>query len=181
MGEEKKGTINKIVDGIKTVFNRTNIPERLQHRKEERRLRRKMEHEANMEAIEESKEELKEAKKEKIVGKATGKNKKDVLGKLAKGLSNVGKEIGSMASDEKMNKLLGTGNKSTGGIGGQDKINAMLGNKGNSNVGSTDKINSILGGTKNSNVGSTDKINSILGGTSSKEEKEAKIKKMLGR
>jgi hypothetical protein len=57
----------------------------------------------------------------------------------------------------------------------------MLG-RGTTNVGGSDKISSMLG--RGTNVGGSDKISNMLGAkqsSKSKEDNEAKIKRMLGK
>ena len=67
-----------------------------------------------------------------------------------------------------------------------DKLAKGFGADGNNKIGGTAKIEAMLGTgrkTTNSGVGSSDKINAMLGtkSESSKEDGEAKIKRMLGK
>lgn len=155
--EKKEGFGTK----LKKVWDKTIFPDMIKERREKKAIERQ----ARKEVMEELKPELKKIIKQQELDKLTGKNKKDMLEKLAKGFEGVGANMD-------IEKMMGSGSK------GKTDVGNMMGIGGN-------QPGNMFG--QQSGIGEQDKINQILGNTpqtkqtnNSKEETpEEKVKRLL--
>lgn len=174
-GEEPKAKekfIKRASKKFKELWARTIFPDMIKNKKEEKEWKRKLRKQAAEQARAEIEKELVKKYKADMVAKATGQKKDRLSGfnKLAKAF-----EMGSLTSDDKISKMLGTG-------GSTDKTDA-LGKMGNTGIVSDDKISRMLGssntGSKtdvinkmgNTGIVGDDKISRILGGSPSQKKK----------
>jgi len=176
----KCGTLNTLIKEslLKRIWNKTVFPQMIKDKKEEKEMKRKMKKEAKKEALEEAKEEIKQAYKDKEIAKITGKKngkKKDIGEKIAK----FGKlfEMGSIGSDEKLNKMLGGMGMGTNAMTSPGGTTDMgMGMSGVPNI--SEKIAGLTGGSKKEKPKKGKKK-----GKKAKEEEpespEDKIKRML--
>ena len=115
---------------IKKMWNKTIFPDMIKNKKEANKRKREeaekikqIRHEARKQALEEIQPQIVEEIKKQELDKLTGKKKQDWMEKLSKGFEMKGDGALGGGMDKVVN-MMGVG---TGGVGGTDKINMMLG------------------------------------------------------